>query len=189
MQQPELLSFFVDPLEKAGLSYRITGSVAAIFYGEPRLTHDIDIVIHLNENEIDRFCSLFPADRYYCPPPEIVHIEVRRSQNAHFNLVHHDTGLKADCYPATSDLLHVWALQHRRRIHLREDFAIWLAPPEYVIVRKLQHFRDGGSTKHLGDIRAMLRYSGEVLDKQVLQDLVQSRKLEEEWTKVVSEGF
>ena len=32
-----------------------------------------------------------------------------------------------------------------------------VAPPEYVIVRKLQFYHEGGSEKHLRDISAMLR--------------------------------
>ncbi len=41
-----------------------------------------------------------------------------------------------------------------------EPFLI-LAPPEYVIVRKLQFFREGGSQKHLRDISRMLTALGE----------------------------
>jgi len=43
--------------------------------------------------------------------------------------------------------------------------SITLAPPEYVIVRKLEYYREGGSEKHLRDIRAMLAVSGELLDR------------------------
>jgi len=35
MQHPE----FLEVLERENISYLVTGSVAAIFYGEPRLTH------------------------------------------------------------------------------------------------------------------------------------------------------
>ena len=33
---------------------------------------------------------------------------------------------------------------------------VWLAPPEFVIVQKLEFFREGGSEKDLRDIRGML---------------------------------
>ena len=36
-----------------------------------------------------------------------------------------------------------------------------LAPAEYVIVRKLEYYREGGSEKHLRDIRSMLAVSGD----------------------------
>jgi len=38
------LSVFVERLNALGTNYMICGSVASIFYGEPRMTHDIDLV-------------------------------------------------------------------------------------------------------------------------------------------------
>jgi hypothetical protein len=38
------LAPFLQPLERLGLPYCVTGSVAASVYGEPRLTADIDVV-------------------------------------------------------------------------------------------------------------------------------------------------
>jgi hypothetical protein len=45
MLQPDLIKLFAVPLERAGMEYVITGSVASILYAEPRLTHDIDIIV------------------------------------------------------------------------------------------------------------------------------------------------
>ena len=56
-----------------------------------------------------------------------------------------------------------------------------LAPPEYVIVRKLEYYREGGAEKHLRDIRAMLAVSGEQLDRPTLDGWIQRRGLEVEW--------
>ena len=56
--------------------------------------------------------------------------------------------------------------------------------PEYVIVRKLEYFREGGSEKHLRDIRAMLNVSGELLDRAALDDWITRRGVLTEWRKV-----
>ena len=61
-----------------------------------------------------------------------------------------------------------------------------LAPPEYVIVRKLEYFREGGSDKHLRDIRSMLAVSGDQLDRAALNDWIVRRGLEAEWQKISS---
>jgi hypothetical protein len=58
-----------------------------------------------------------------------------------------------------------------------------LAPPEYVIVRKLEYFREGGSEKHLRDIRAMLAVSGELLDRAALQEWISRLNLKTEWER------
>ena len=42
MPEPELSLLFIRPLNWLGVRYLFSGSVAAILYGEPRLTHDVD---------------------------------------------------------------------------------------------------------------------------------------------------
>ena len=58
------------------------------------------------------------------------------------------------------DQLHRWAMSERKRFDMSGD-AIWLAPPEYVIVRKLEYYKDGGSDKHLRDINIMMEVSSD----------------------------
>ena len=45
MSQPELLKRVVQALDAAGIDYMVTGSIVSSLQGEPRATHDIDIVI------------------------------------------------------------------------------------------------------------------------------------------------
>jgi len=59
-----------------------------------------------------------------------------------------------------------------------------LAPPEYVIVRKLEYYREGGSEKHLRDIRSMLAISGEELDRTALTEWIQRRGVQPQWQLV-----
>jgi elongation factor P hydroxylase len=97
-----------------------------------------------------------------------------------FNVIHHVTQFKADFYLTADDPLQHWALQHRRRIDLERD-GIWVAPPEYVIVRKLEFLREGHSDKHVRDIRFILAATSvdeSFLDREVLQ-----RSLQAEWER------
>lgn len=50
----ELLQKAVEVFEQLQITYLVTGSVAAMAYGEPRLTNDIDIVAAIDERHIDR---------------------------------------------------------------------------------------------------------------------------------------
>jgi hypothetical protein len=183
MPEPELFLLFVRPLNRAGIRYVVSGSVAAIFYGEPRLTHDVDFIVFLNSNDIQKLSSAFPAAEFYVPPLETILIETAREHHGHFNLIHHDTGFKADMYPTGRDELNAWAFRGKRPVEF-EGETIMLAPPEYVIVRKLEYYREGGAEKHLRDIRAMLAVSGEQLNHADLRGWIQRRGLENEWRLV-----
>ena len=108
-------------------------------------------------------------------------MEAARADHGHFNLLHHDTGFKVDVYLAGSDRLARWALDHRQKIPLGNSI-IWLAPPEYVIIGKLEFFREGGSEKHLRDIRGMLAVTD--IDRPFLEREIAGRGLEEAWRSV-----
>jgi hypothetical protein len=105
-----------------------------------------------------------------------------RDQRGHFNVVHADSGLKADFYTAGREDLHAWAFRNARTYTIGGN-PIRLAPPEYVILRKLEYYREGGSEKHLRDIIAMLKVSGEMLDRSALQEWIGRRNLKAEWDR------
>jgi hypothetical protein len=180
MPAPDLLGLFIGPLNRLGLEYMVTGAVAAIVYGEPRLTHDIDVVVALRAGDAPRLAAAFPAPDFYVPPPEVIRLEVGRAVRGHFNLIHIPTALKADVYPLGDDPLHRWGFPMRHKEVVAGE-PLWLAPAEYVIVRKLQYLREGESDKHVRDIRAMLRLSAGLIDRDALAEQVALYALEQEW--------
>jgi hypothetical protein len=118
MPEPNLFLLFLEPLNRAGIEYMVTGSVASMVYGEPRVTHDVDLVVALDAKVVAEFVALFPADQFYCPPEAAIQTEVARETRGHFNLIHHATGFKADIYPVGHDPLHRWAMGRRRSVEM-----------------------------------------------------------------------
>ena len=51
MHEADLSLLFVRPLNQLGVRYIVSGSVAAILYGEPRLTHAVDFVVFLKSED------------------------------------------------------------------------------------------------------------------------------------------
>ena len=180
MPEADLSLLFLRPLNRLGLRYVVSGSVAAIFYGEPRFTNDVDVVVFLRLEDIPRLTEAFPPPGFYVPPAEVIAAEIGRAQNGQFNVIHVETGFKADIYTAGRDDLNAWAFRHARRFDFMGE-PISVAPPECVIVRKLEYFREGGSEKHLRDIRAILNVSGEQLDRAALNEWVVRRGVLAEW--------
>ena len=189
MQEADLFGIFLKRLNESGVCYMVTGSVASIVYGEPRLTHDIDIVIELSISQITCFIGSFSDEEFYHPPVEVIQAEIMREARGHFNLIHHETGFKADIYPVGDEELHKWAMQNRNCIIL-QDTKMWIAPPEYVILRKLEYFQEGRSSKHLRDIEAVLRTSNEMIDRDLLRSKAQDLGVLKELEKLHhTDGF
>ncbi len=65
MEQPDLLRFTVETLERLRIPYLVVGSFASSIWGEPRFTNDIDILIELGLGQIATFCQAFPFPEFY----------------------------------------------------------------------------------------------------------------------------
>ncbi len=68
---PDLVALFVEPLERTGIPYMITGGVASVIYGDPRFTRDVDVVLLLDGAGITRLRSAFEEEDFYVPPQRI----------------------------------------------------------------------------------------------------------------------
>ena len=55
----ELPEIVVEILDRLGIPYLVTGSIAAIAHGEPRLTNDIDIVAGVEYMHISDLLAAF----------------------------------------------------------------------------------------------------------------------------------
>ena len=183
MQAPDLYLIFLRPLNRLDIPYMVTGSTAAMIYGMPRVTHDIDLVVQLQLSNINSFVDKFPEDRFYIPQEEILRIEINRTHRGKFNIIDKDTGFKADIYLTGQDELHHWAFTRKIKYDIENEI-IWIAPPEYIILRKLEYYKEGGSNKHLEDIRNMIEVSGTKLDNTILKEKISNLGLQHEWQLV-----
>ncbi len=178
MHDPDLIALFVVPLETAGIPYLVSGSVATAIYGEPRNTLDIDLAVFPAPDQMEQFRVCFPESEFYLPPVEVIALECRRTARGHFNIIHHATGLKADIYPSRNHPCLPWALEHQQRISTPSG-EVSLAPPEYVILHKLDFFREGGHQKHLRDIAGVINQ--QELDLPFLNQATAQLGLVNEW--------
>ena len=183
----EMWAVFIRPLNRLGMEYMVTGSAASMAYGEPRLTLDVDIVIELVASRVRDFVAAFPIGDFYCPPEEVILVETRRESRGHLNVIHMASGFKADIYPIGRDALHAWGMARRLQMAFAGE-TVSLAPPEYVIVRKLEYYREGGSEKHLRDIAGMLQVSGDMVDQQAVDAWTQRLGLMEQWKRARETG-
>lgn len=168
-------------LERAGIDYCIVGGLASIAYGRPRLTLDADLVVSLKPLQVRSLLEAFPEDEFYLPPADVLQAELQRESRGHFNILHQHSALRADCYlPGRSELAQ-WELAHRQRLPMGSSEA-WFAPPESIIIHKLIFHREGGSEKHIEDIRGILT-AGTSIDRTVVEHWVEQLGLTQGWCR------
>lgn len=159
---PSLIGLFIARLNRGGMDYAVTGGLAAIVYGHPRMTLDVDLVLQLGRTSSSTFESLWPSDEFYCPPASVIDEERARAEHGHFNVIHHDTAMRADIYLAGINPFQTWALTHAVEREIQGE-RVRFAPIDYVIVYKLRFAQQGASDRHLHDIARMIEVNEEIV--------------------------
>jgi hypothetical protein len=158
MEQDELLHRVVDTLERLAVPYLVTGSIATIFYGEPRFTNDIGVVAQLEPRHLPYLLAEFPAEEFFLSSESALRAIAQRRQ---FNVIHPGSGLQVDLIVPAMDAFDESRFSRGRRVHPAPDYAATFASPEDVIVKKLQYFAAGRSEKHLRDAAGVLKITPE----------------------------
>ena len=91
MSQQELLIRVIDVLKQSGVDYMLTGSLVSSLQGDPRATHDIDLVVAMTAGGAAPLLSAFPPPRFYLDEPAMLRAITRLDM---FNLLDADTGDK-----------------------------------------------------------------------------------------------
>lgn len=149
-----LFTYVVEVLERLDIPYMVVGGFAAIFYGEPRLTLDVDVVADMQSHHVTKLVQAFPIPDYYISEEGIRDSLTRRYP---FNIIQPTTGAKLDIVPLPSDPFTLGAFERRQRLVYDEagHSAAFIAP-EDIVLAKLLAFRQTGSEKHLRDARGVL---------------------------------
>lgn len=182
MELSDLLQKIVQVLEHLEIPYLVTGSVASMAYGEPRLTNDIDIVAEIEERHIAGLLSSFPAEEFYISE-EMIREAIRH--HGQFNIIHPVSGLKVDIIIKQDTPFDKCRFGRGRRIYPAELYQANFAAPEDVIIKKMDFYREGGSEKHLRDITGILKISGPDIDRNYISEWTRRLGLTEIWDAVL----
>jgi hypothetical protein len=161
MEQLELLTHAARCFDAHGIRYLVTGALAAVAYGEPRLTNDIDVVAEIGEADIPKLKSCYPEDDFYFEEESARRAVRERSQ---FNIIHPRSGLKIDVIVSKGSELDLSRFRRARRLMPQEDTPINFSSPEDVVIMKMVYYKEGRSDKHLRDIAGILKISRDIVD-------------------------
>ncbi|MBI4591674.1 MAG: hypothetical protein HY725_22840 [Candidatus Rokubacteria bacterium] len=175
----------VETLEALGVEYMVSGSQASIYYGEPRMTQDIDIVADMTLSHLPGLLERFALPEFYLSEEAAREAIVARGQ---FNIIHSPTGLKIDVVVRKDTPYHRGEFERRRREPLLPGRTAYFARPEDVILNKLLYFQQGGSERHLRDIAGMLRVSEAEIDMRYIDEWARRLGVDGIWQVVRERG-
>lgn len=181
MNERELLVDCLRRLNRTGVTYYLTGSMASNYWGIPRTTHDLDFVIQLPTAAVPHIVQEFSGDFY------IDEVAVRAAyQPPHqFNAIDTRSALKVDFWLPKSEPFDREMLQRRVKITLFGEPA-WITTAEDVILHKLFWNRITPSDRQLGDAAGVVAVQADALDKNYLRHWAAELKLASELERLLS---
>ncbi|MBI5219273.1 MAG: hypothetical protein HY958_10125 [Bacteroidia bacterium] len=185
MLQPKLLKTVIDVLDKNSIDYMITGSLVSSLQGEPRATHDIDIVINIQVQSVSLLLNAFPAPDFYLSENSIREAIKQKSM---FNLLDTTEGDKVDFWLLTDS---PFDLSRFKRKYTEKiiGLEIKISSPEDTILAKLLWAKlSGGSEKQFTDALRVYEVQYEKMEHSYIEDWVARLQLNELWIKLKDEA-
>ena len=138
-------------LERSGIAYMLTGSLAMSYYARPRMTRDIDVVVALDAAAAGTLAGVLGKD-YHADAGLIAEgFRLRRP----CNVVHLPTVVKIDLIPRKDSDYRRAEFDRRRKVNFA-GVELWIVSPEDLVISKLEWARDSGSELQMRDVRNLL---------------------------------
>jgi hypothetical protein len=150
----EALRRVVRALDRHGIAYMVTGSIAASYHGRPRSTHDADVVIDPTPEQLDRFVRDIAADDFYVDAAGARSALVERRE---FNTIEMHAACKIDLIILKDRPFSREEFDRRQRVDLDFERGVAIVTPEDAILSKLEWARrSGDSERQLRDAAGVL---------------------------------
>jgi hypothetical protein len=129
-------------LERVGVDYFVTGSVASCSYGEGCHTHDVDIAAEFFPRHADELAGLLPRPEFHADAQTIREVALHGGM---CNIIHVPTGLKADFIEVRWGAWEESRWARRRRVHVEDGPEVWMNSPEDLVLAKALFYDEGRS--------------------------------------------
>jgi len=185
MSQQELLKRLVDFLDGAQVPYMLTGSIASSLQGEPRSTHDLDVVVVLDRGSIAQLLKAFPLPEYYLDESDVREAVENFGM---FNLISVEEGDKVDFWMLTPDSFDQSRFTRRTTVDFMGKQLV-VSSPEDTILAKLNWAKlSGGSEKQIHDALRIFEVQHGRLDQTYLQEWAKKLSVEDSLARIEREA-
>ncbi|HIE15107.1 TPA: hypothetical protein EYP70_07535 [Candidatus Bathyarchaeota archaeon] len=176
----KVLKIVIKRLDEGAIPYMITGSVAMNYFAQPRMTRDIDIVIEINENDVERIHNLFERD-FYIDLDAVKNAVVKKEM---FNVIHLAEVIKIDFIISKEQEFDKTTFQRRKRIKI-DDMEMFLISIEDLILSKLLWSKERHSQIQLKDVRNLLQQKPDI---KYIEQWIRKLGIEELWQEALSDS-
>jgi hypothetical protein len=181
MNEQELLADCLRRLNRSGVTYYLTGSMASNYWGIPRTTHDLDFVVRLPMSAVPRIIHEFSGDFYI----EEAAVRAAYQPPHQFNAIDTRSALKVDFWLPKPEPFDKEMFRRRMKVTLFGEPA-WICTAEDVILHKLVWNRITPSDRQLGDAAGVVAVQADALDKNYLRQWALELKLVNELERLLS---
>jgi predicted nucleotidyltransferase len=168
-EELDLLKDVVLRLEKAGIEYMLTGSMAMAAYSTPRMTRDIDIIIQVSLRDAGRIVALFRDDFY------IDESSVREAirNRGMFNIIQSVLAVKVDFIIRKDEPYRIEEFSRSKKIEIGGN-QVSVVSLEDLVLSKLVWVKHSESELQFRDVKQLIKAS-KGIDKNYL----------EKWAKIL----
>jgi len=178
MTDASVLKVVTGALEQAGIPYMITGSYASNFYGVPRATNDIDIVIAATPEQLKALIQQLRSNNYYAQVEDA--LDAWRHHSV-FNAMDTSMVWKIDFIMRKPGTFSQEAFRRRTQGEIA-GIPVRISTAEDLIIAKLDWAKEGESHRQLEDIASVLKVRGELLNREYIERWVSELALTSQWS-------
>jgi len=181
VSQQELLKQVIEVLGHLKIAYFLTGSWSSSLLGEPRSTHDLDLVVHVDLSMVDSIVQSFADERFYLSSAAVREAIQNSSM---FNLLDLYSGDKVDFWILTTE---PWDQERFCRRQTTTVFGTVVSVPsaEDTILAKLRWAKlSGGSEKQMQDAQGVYDVQQHQLDIAYLDHWAKELDVTSQWNKI-----
>ena len=161
----------------------LTGSLASAYYGVPRSTKDIDLVVQLDLASLRALLVALPDGAYYVSEDAAMEALHRCGQ---FNVIDLETGWKVDLIVCKNRPFSHTEFERRQSGEVL-GVPLSICSPEDSILSKLEWARrSGGSERQLRDVAGVLQIRGSELDQTYIEKWARELGVQDLWEEVLS---
>lgn len=181
MLQPQLVIDVINILNKNNIEYMLTGSFVSSLQGEPRLTHDIDLIVNIEQIEANKILRAFSKDIFYFDEENVVNAIKDKTQ---FNIIAVDGSGKIDFWLLTDSDFDKSRFSRR----IKEEFYgkdVFVSTPEDTIIEKLYWSKlSGNSQKQFIDALRVFEIQHDILNMEYIKYWVEKLLLNDIFIKL-----